>query len=282
MDSLTLEGMRAFAVFAETLNFTHAAERLHLSQPALHVKIGELAKNLGMPLYVRQGRRLELTSKGHELAAFAREMEQRVGSFVDAFQERKQARPLVVAAGEGAYLYLMGPALKAYAGPLQLLTTRAEETLEAVRSGRAHLGVGSFTPPVEGVQLNPLCRVGQVLVLPAGHQLARHRALRLKQLQGISLIVPPAGRPQRQTLAAYLQGVEWTVAMEASGWPLILHFVKLGLGAAIVNSFCPLPRGFVARPLPELPEIRYEVALPLGYLRPEAVALQAALQRIGL
>lgn len=272
-----MDGLRAFAVFAETLNFTHAAERLHLSQPALHVKIAELAKNLGRPLYIRQGRRLELTCKGHELAAFALEMNQRVGTFLDVFQERDQARPLVVAAGEGAYLYLMGPALKAYAGPLQLLTTRAAETLEAIRSGHAHLGVGSFAPPAEGVQLSPLCRVGQVLVIPAGHRLARQRSVRLKQLNGMALIVPPSDRPQRQTLSAYLQGVEWTVAMEASGWPLVLHFVKLGLGAAIVNSFCPLPRGFVGRPLPELPEIVYEMALPRGYVRPEALKLAQVL-----
>ena len=61
------ESLRAFAVFAEVLNFTHAAERLHVSQPALHARIRRLADTLGVELYRREGRRLLLTHAGEQL-----------------------------------------------------------------------------------------------------------------------------------------------------------------------------------------------------------------------
>jgi DNA-binding transcriptional LysR family regulator len=64
------EWVRAFVTFAETLNFTHAATRLHISQPALHVQIRKLGESLQTPLYVRHGRSLTLTDEGRKVLAF--------------------------------------------------------------------------------------------------------------------------------------------------------------------------------------------------------------------
>jgi hypothetical protein len=54
-------------------------------------------------------------------------------------------------------------------------------------------------------------------------------------------------------------GVGWTVAVEAEGWPLISHFVALGVGLAVVNGCVPAPPGLVARPVVDLPAVTYHV-----------------------
>jgi hypothetical protein len=56
----------------------------------------------------------------------------------------------------------------------------------------------------------------------------------------------------------------------------MLHYAALGVGLAIVNDTCRLPRGTVARPIPELPALQYYVLhrARLG-LSPAAVALRA-------
>lgn len=54
-------------------------------------------------------------------------------------------------------------------------------------------------------------------------------------------------------------GVDWEIAVEANGWDLMLHFVELNMGLAVVNECCRIPRGLIARPLPELPSIPYHV-----------------------
>ncbi len=104
-------------------------------------------------------------------------------------------------------------------------------------------------------------KVDQVLVLPYTHPLATRKTLLLRDLSGCKLIVPLPDRPHRQMLAAVLQSaaVSWEVAVEANGWELMLHFAKLGLGLAIVNSICSIPRGLVARKLPGLPSVHYHV-----------------------
>ncbi|URN00095.1 LysR family transcriptional regulator [Actinomadura madurae] len=46
---LSTDALASFAVFADHLNFTRAAEELHISQPALHVKVRKLTETLGRP-----------------------------------------------------------------------------------------------------------------------------------------------------------------------------------------------------------------------------------------
>jgi LysR family transcriptional regulator, low CO2-responsive transcriptional regulator len=112
--------------------------------------------------------------------------------------------------------------------------------------------------------------------MPASHALSRKKTLRLSDLAGAKLIVPPADRPHRQMLATALQsrGVKWEVAVEAGGWELMLHFAKLGVGLAIVNSFCRIPRGLVARPIRDLPQISYYVF----HLKGNVTTAQSALK----
>ena len=262
---VTLDALRSFVVFSELLNFTRAAETLNVSQPALHTKIGKLAESLGTPLYRRVGRRLELTPAGVDAARFGREMAERTATFAREIQEGPSPAAVVLAAGEGSYLYLLDDAVRRFAheskAPLRLLTRDASGVVEDVRAGRAHLGVAVLDAPLEGLRRELVSRVGQVVVVPRRHPLARRRRVHLQDLRGARLIVPPADRPHRLALGRALQsaGVEWEVAVEATGWPLTLHFVSLGLGLAIVNELCRLPKELVARPLVGLPEVHYFV-----------------------
>jgi DNA-binding transcriptional LysR family regulator len=64
---VSADALASFVVFADHLNFTRAAAELHISQPALHVKVRKLAEALGRPLYRRDGRRLVLTADGEAI-----------------------------------------------------------------------------------------------------------------------------------------------------------------------------------------------------------------------
>src|SRR5262249_22267485 len=70
-------------------------------------------------------------------------------------------------------------------------------------------------------------------------------------------------RPRRTNSSISSQPDASTVGchstVEASGWELMLEFVRLGLGLAIVNGCCRLPTGLVARSIPELPAIQYYI-----------------------
>jgi DNA-binding transcriptional LysR family regulator len=100
-----------------------------------------------------------------------------------------------------------------------------------------------------------------MLVLRRGHPLAKKRRIRLRDLEGERLVLPPVGRPHREFVARALstEGVNYEVSVEASGWELILRYAELGVGLAVVNDICRVPRGALSRPLTELPTLDYYV-----------------------
>lgn len=284
----------AFSVFAEDANLSRAAKRLHLSQPAVHAQLRKLSDALGVPLYHRAGRGLVLTREGIEVAAFARDAEERSRDLVAKMRGESADAPrrVVLAAGAGALLHVLGEGLRAfgrsYEGRLEILTADASGAADAVLRGIAHVGViavmcdaGSATETGrDGAELatSRLTEVGQLVVVPRGHRLATRRRVALADLEGERLVLPPEGRPQRVALDAALaaRGVRVVVGALATGWELTLRLVELDAGIAIVNASVKIPRALVARPIAELPRLRY-VALTRRRPREDAASLVRAL-----
>lgn len=280
---VSLDALMAFAEFAEDGNFSRAALRLHISQPALHAKVTKLGAVIGQPLYLRSGRGIEITELGRRVQRLARELAATTTSFQDELLRKDAVQTVALAAGEGAYLYLLGRGIRAHLSQrghrLELIVADGATTLEAVRSGRAQLGVAALETAPRDVSTEPLTRVGQALALPKKHPLTAKRNIRLKDLAGAGLIVPPVGRPHRTMLSQLLQSaqVEWHVAVEASGWELMLHLVRLGMGLAVVNACCRMPSGLTMRPIPELPAIQYHLVQRREGLVGAAAALRHTL-----
>jgi LysR family transcriptional regulator, low CO2-responsive transcriptional regulator len=261
---MNYEWLLAFVVFTEHLNFTRAAARLSISQPALHVQIRKLAEAVGRPLYRRQGRALLLTPEGAHLAAFGREVAERGRAVLEELRGHAQSGPVVLAAGQGAFLYLLGPAIRRFpkrTWPLRLVSMAGPQAIDSVRDARAHLCVAAVAR--DGVPADLECEtlrsVGQSVIVPRSHRLARRRALRPADLAGQQLVVAPAGSPHRIMLTQLLEsaGVEWSVAVEATGWEVMMQFARYGVGLAVVNDFCPAPRGTIAVPLEGAPQVTY-------------------------
>ncbi len=82
-DTLELRELRYFLAVAEELNFTRAAERLHLAQQALSAAIRNLETDLGVQLFIRDTKRVELTSAGAALVSGARHALESAADAVD-------------------------------------------------------------------------------------------------------------------------------------------------------------------------------------------------------
>jgi len=278
------EWLRAFVSFAETMNFTRTATRLHISQPALHVQIRKLGESLQATLYVRQGRTLTLTDEGRKVLAFGRDQLERTEQLVDQVKGLQRDPSVVLAAGEGTFLNLLGPALQAFQrgkhGQLRVLTRDREQAIVAVQLGEAHLAVTVADEVPTSLLARRVAKVGVAVVLPKGHLLARKRSVSIRDLHGEAVIAPSIGRPLRAVLARAWAEVDatWTPAVEANGWEVMMRFAALGMGVAIVNDFCTPPRGTVRRPLKGLPSVQYQLLrLKQRDPSPAVVALEAAI-----
>jgi DNA-binding transcriptional LysR family regulator len=269
----------AFVVFAEHLNFTSAARQLHVSQPALHVQIKKLGEAVGRPLYRRDGKTLSLTPEGKQLASFGREVLARGTAVLEQLRGEPLSGPVVLASGQGAFLYLLGPAIRRFPKqrwPLRLLSMPGSDAIQAVRDARAHVCVVATEHPPADLSSEQLVAVGQKIVVPSSHRLARRRFVRAASLDGEKLVVAPAGTPHRTMVDQLLRaaGCQWTVAVEASGWELMLQFARYGLGAAIVNDFCAVPAGMVGVALEGAPKVTYRVLTRGGSMGEGAKALR--------
>ncbi len=72
MGHLKIQSMREFLTLSELKNFNSASERLFLSQPTLSRHIKELEEELGVTLFSRSTRRVELTECGEYFLPFAK------------------------------------------------------------------------------------------------------------------------------------------------------------------------------------------------------------------
>jgi len=282
--------LASFLAFGDCRNLTHAARAVGVSQPALFERLRRLAELVGEPLYVRHGRELVLTDAGTCVLAFAREETARHERLLAELRGSAAAavmrREVVLAAGEGAYLYLLGPALDEAARRddlvVQPLTLGARDAIAALRAGRAHLGVAVVDLVPRGIVAEPLLVTPLCLCVPARHRAARARTLTLADLRGERWVLPPEGQLHRDLVSRAIArtGDAPAGVIEADGWPLMLAFVARGLGVAVVNGTCVPPPGAVLRPLPELGTVTYQLLARRGAeLPPEAHELASVIRR---
>lgn len=230
----------AFVVFARELSFTEAARQLRISQPALHAKIGRFQQAVELPLYEKHRGELRLTTTGRELARFIEGLRRRRDCFAPLLHRE---RPVTLAAGEGSFLYLLGPAVEEllHARPgLSLLTADADRCLAALVAGEADIAVGVFpSVPADLVQAQLALAQPMVACLPDHEFVVERRTeVSVRDLDGQRFVLPPVGRPVRDGLVAALEveGVAVDVVAEARGWEVILKFVTMGAGCGLVNS----------------------------------------------
>lgn len=260
---LEADALASFAVFAERCNLTTAAAALHISQPSLHTKIGKLAAVVGTPLYERAGRRLVLTPAGARLAVFANDNARRLDDFLASLRDAPSA--VTITAGRGSFRWVIGDAVRESIGngnAVEVILADREAALTALAMGRADLAVIASDPPPTHLSSIRIATYPQVLAMPTGHGLAGRRRVRVRDLDGLPLVVPPAGRPLRRALERALLDADarWKIAAEVDGWDLLVHFASLGIGVTVVNGCVEMPSGMVAVPITDLPSVHYWAA----------------------
>jgi DNA-binding transcriptional LysR family regulator len=250
-----LRQLRYFVAVAEELNFTRAAERLHMTQPPLSAAIRRLEQEVGTELLERTTREVRLTDAGHSLLVGARRT---LAEF-----ERSMAEARRAAAGELGELRIafswsarfetlpaIGQAFMAGHREVKLLTEEMWNARmpQALRSGAVDLAV-ALCPEMSAELAYEKIRDERVVALVAGsHLLAAEHEVALDALSGEGFVLFPrelAPRLYDVMIGMCRQaGFEPTVRPESfhTGW-------ELGM-LADVHVVALVPES-VARELPD-------------------------------
>ena len=240
---MELRLLRYFLAVAEERSFSRAAERLHVSQPALSQQLAAYESEIGGKLFVRSPKQIELTDKGRVLLRHARdivELATRTEESLKADTDKVLAGTIVIGAGEVTAFGRLAKAMKTLhkAHPkldFRIISGNGEDLDGGLANGTIDLalfvGPGRYEE-FDYQELPDTHRWG--LLLKADDPLARKKAIVPKDLPKTPVITSRQ-RMVMNFLAGWL-GQPFSTLNIAATYNLLYnaaHLVNEGLGAAI-------------------------------------------------
>jgi DNA-binding transcriptional LysR family regulator len=237
--------LRYFLVLAEELNFTRAAERLHISQPPLTRQIQQLEEFLGVELFLRTPRGVTLTEAGMAFLEEARKLE--------FLAEQAVVRTQLTSRGELGRIEIgiFGSAILSVIPKLVLdfrkthpkvsfglHTLTKSEQIEALRERRLTIGFNRVFPDVPDMTVETVLEERICVALFEGHPLTARHLLRVEDLQGEPLVLyPNIGRPSFADNVIALcraAGFSPNIVFECEDVVTSIAMVSAGLGLCVV------------------------------------------------
>jgi len=233
------------AIVDHGLNVSDAAEALHTSQPGISKQVRQLEDEIGVRVFVRQGKRLaSLTPAGEAVIATARRALKEVGNLkaVGAEFRSEDEGTLAIATTHTQARYVLPPVLRDFVArypkvKLELHQGNPVQVAEATVRGAADVGIAtealaSFS---ELVTL-PCYQWNRCVLVPRGHPLAAVRPLTLEALARHPIVTYDftfTGRSQINA-AFDAEGLTPNVVLTALDSDVIKTYVEMGMGVGII------------------------------------------------
>ena len=284
---MELRQLEYLVAVAEHANFTRAAERLHVAQPAVSAQIRKLERELGQPLLDRSTRTVRLTAAGEAVLPHAKAALASVGNVTRAVEELTDLVSGSVAIGTVTAHDVDVPGLLAdfhAAHPgveIRLSTDNSDVLIDQIHSGvldAAIVSVGA-DERLDGLDVDVVTDEAIDVAVSYDDEWAGTATVELAALAERPLITLPVGTGLRARLdqAFAAEGLSPHVAFEASTPIALAELAERGLGVAIVPSS-------VARTRPALhavtitPELRGRLVLAARATGPTSPATAVLLQ----
>jgi DNA-binding transcriptional LysR family regulator len=267
---MELRQLEYFVAVAEEANFTRAAERIHVAQPAVSAQIQRLERELGQPLLDRSRRTVRLTAAGeaalpHAKAALAAAADMQVA--VDELTElvRGTVRVGTVTSHRVDMPSLLADFHTEHPNvEITLSTDTSDVLMDKVRTGQLDAAIVSVGPGErpDGLDVEVVTDEAIQAAVAPTDRLANRKTVRLTDLRNRALIALPVGAGIRYQfdVACASAGFTPRIAFEASTPVALADLAERGLGVAIVPASVPRGRDGL-RALAIVPELRGRLVL---------------------
>ncbi|CAN7704825.1 LysR family transcriptional regulator [Variovorax paradoxus] len=247
-----LADLRAFLSVADFSSFRAASDNLHLSQSALSRRIDKLESALGVTLFNRTTRKVELTTIGRAFVPKARSVMRELEDALVGIREvtDRVSGQVTIACVPSAVGYFLPAAIKQFheAYPrvrIRLIDESSAEILMAVARGDADFGLTYIGTQEPDIDFEPLLEERFVVACPAGHPLAKHKRVTWAELARHEYVTIAQGSGNRFLIDQALSHVEskpqWFC--EVRHVPALVSLVEAGLGLGVVPRLAMPPKG---------------------------------------
>ena len=244
---MNLRHLRFFVVVAEELNFTRAADRLNVAQPALSYQIRSIEHRIGAQLIDRSSRPMRLTPAGQYFFSEARRL---LAEYENAASSARQIATgqrdwLGIGFTRSAIYSVLPPALKTFhlVHPnveLKLFEMLTEEQADALEKRRIHVGIGRNVLAISGYTNTVLLREQPMVAVPLDSPMATKPRVQFAELGDLPLILYPKHPAAQYPL--YVEtifrdaGFVPTVSYRVHEMQTALALVAAGLGITVVGE----------------------------------------------
>ena len=240
---MELRHIRYFMAVAEELNFTKAAEKLHMAQPPLSRQIQDLDKELGARLFHRTPHMLKLTEEGVLFSQYALQILELARRSAEGIRELHTGLTgtLYLASVEGHAPRLISEWIAGFHKlhphvQYDLWNGSSDEVTDRVTKGLCDLGIITSPYSTEGLSVLPVYDEPWVAILPKDHPLALEDGdtIRLEKLSPFELIIP-SRRSRLQEITGWfeLSGNRPHILCRISNTLNAYMLVEQGVGIAI-------------------------------------------------
>jgi DNA-binding transcriptional LysR family regulator len=243
---MELRQLEYFVAVAGELNFSRAAQRIHVVQSALSASVGRLEKELGVELFDRSKRQIVLTPPGEVFLQHAREVihtAQRARSSVADYRDQLTGTVTLGTLMSWGALDLAA-VLEEFRRVHPMVTVQLRQSLtgsaghlDAIADGKMDLALVSISSsPSRLVAVRELTHEPMVFVCESSHALAGRRYVQLADLDGQDFIHFPRGWGIRQRLDAGFAaaGAQPTSAYEVADYAIAAELVRHRLAATVL------------------------------------------------
>ncbi|TAJ88106.1 LysR substrate-binding domain-containing protein [Reyranella sp.] len=242
--------LRSFHAVAQRMSFTVAARELGVSQPTITTQVKSLEQEFGVELFVRRGRRIELTETGDGLLDITRRLfadEKEAADYLNETRGLKTGHLRVGAVGPYHVTDMLAAFNARYPGIYVSVTVgNSRDTLRDLLDYRTDVAVLAHVDPDARLVAIPYRQHRVVVMCPIDHEFASRRSIRARDMEGQKLIVREAGSTTRRAFdqAMREKDVRPKVVMEIGSRESIREAVAKGIGLGVVSEmeFIPDPR----------------------------------------
>ncbi|MCE2989669.1 MAG: LysR substrate-binding domain-containing protein [Burkholderiales bacterium] len=239
----TYRQLKVFEAVARHLNYTRAAEELHLTQPTVSMQVKELAEAVGLPLFEQIGKKTYLTEAGRELLMSTREIFDAWDRFtmtVDNLKglSRGKLRVAIVTTAKYFVPRLLGEFVSRYPDiEVALEVANRDAVVERLSNNLDDLYVMGVPPPSMPLKIEPFLANPLVVIAPKAHALAGRTRVPINALATERFIQREKGSGTRLASERHFAdlGMPMNIKMELGTNEAILQAVAGGLGIAVLS-----------------------------------------------
>ena len=250
---MDMQQARTFIELIKTSSFSKAAQNTFRSQPTVSFQIKALEEEFEMRFFERFGpMKVRPTREGLALYeillpllkdydSVKRRLDEKLGKVHDL--------EIKIASHESVFAYLLPDVVEYFTKKhknLKFLLFRKlkAEIIDMVTSGEADFGITTLDKHQRGVEYKVFRIHKRVLLTPKDHPLSKIKDLKIKDIAGYPLILPPIPSETRGLVEACFKkkGLACEVSLELAGRDAVKRYVEKGFGISIISDYYLLPQ----------------------------------------